>query len=117
MMVATILQADAVLADIVERLVQAFQPERIYLFGSKARNEAGLDSDYDLMVIVPDDAPLKRRHSRRAYEALRGTGTAADVLVWTRERFDSRLHVVASLPATIVREGTLIYEQRSGFGG
>lgn len=115
-MVASILQEDAVLADIVERLVRAFQPESIYLFGSKARNEAGLDSDYDLMVIVPDDALPERRRSRRAYEALRGTGTAADVLVWTRERFATRLHVVASLPATIVREGTMVYDKRSGLG-
>jgi predicted nucleotidyltransferase len=113
-MVASILQQDAVLADIVERLVDAFQPERVYLFGSKARNEAGLDSDYDLMVVVPDDASPERRRSRRAYEALRGTGTAADVLVSTRERFDTRLRVVASLPATIVREGTLVYDIRSG---
>lgn len=113
--VASILQADAVLTDIVDRLIRAFQPEQIFLFGSHARNEAGPDSDYDLMVVVPDNAPLERRRTRRAYEVLRGTGTAADVLVWTRERFDSRLHVVASLPAAIAREGTLIYE-RSGLG-
>jgi uncharacterized protein len=116
-MAAPILQEDAVLADIVDRLVQAFQPEQVYLFGSRARREINRDSDYDLMVIVPDDASLERRRPRRAYEALRGTGTAADVLVWTHERFASRLHVVASLPATIVREGTLVYDTRSGVGG
>ena len=113
-MTTLILQDDAVLVDIVERLVQAFQPEQIYLFGSKARNEAGPDSDYDLMVVVPDDASLERRHSRLAYEALRGTGTAADVLVSTRKRFNTRLRAAASLPATIVREGTLVYDARSG---
>lgn len=41
---------DRVLGEILRRLVDAFQPERIYLFGSKARDEAGSDSDYDLMV-------------------------------------------------------------------
>ncbi|HBY97228.1 MAG TPA: DNA polymerase III subunit beta, partial [Chloroflexi bacterium] len=40
---------------------------------------------------------------------LRGTGTAADVLVWPRQTFDERLHLRASLPATIVREGKLLY--------
>ena len=34
---------------------------------------------------------------------------AADVLVWTRERFDSRLILQASLPATVLREGKLLY--------
>ena len=101
--------ADPVLSEITHRLVQAFQPERIYLFGSKARSDAGPDSDYDLMIVVPDDVPPERRRSRLAYQALRGTGAAADVLVWTREAFDSRLHLPASLPATIIREGKLLY--------
>jgi len=55
-----------VLKEIIQRLVSAYQPERIYLFGSVARGDAGLDSDYDLMVIVPDDAPPERRRSRLA---------------------------------------------------
>lgn len=30
-----------ILADLVERLVRAYAPERIYLFGSKARGDGG----------------------------------------------------------------------------
>jgi predicted nucleotidyltransferase len=108
-MEADILRDDLPLAEIVRRLVAAYEPERIYLFGSKARGDAGPDSDYNLMVVVPDDAPPVRRRSRLAYEALRGTGRAADVLVCTRSSFDSRLHVRASLPATIVSEGRLLH--------
>lgn len=100
---------DPALTEMLTRLIKTFQPELIYLFGSKARDDAGPDSDYDLMIVVPDDAPLERRRSRLAYQALRGTRTAADVLVWTRAAFDSRLHLSASLPATIVREGKLLY--------
>ena len=97
------------LAAIIARLVEAYEPERIYLFGSKARGDDGPDSDFDLLVIVPDDAPADRKRSRLAYEVLRGTGVAADVLVWTRERFESRLHLRASLPATVLREGRLLH--------
>jgi predicted nucleotidyltransferase len=104
-----ILLQDAALAEIVRRLVEAYKPERIYLFGSKARGDAGLDSDYDLMVVVPEDAPPERHRSRLAYEVLWGTGTAADVLVWTRQKFEDRLHVRASLPATVMREGRVVY--------
>jgi len=100
---------DLILAEIVRRLVAAYQPERIYLFGSKARGDAGPDSDYDLMVIVPDDAPPERKRSRLAYEVLWGTGTAADVLVWPRTEFDQRLHLKASLPSTVMREGRLLH--------
>ena len=104
-----ILQRDAKLKLIVERLVSAYQPECIYLFGSMARGDEDADSDYDLMVIVPDSAEARRKDSRLAYEVLRGTGIAADVLVWTRTSFDRRAHIVASLPATILREGQLIH--------
>jgi len=100
---------DPVLREVVQRLVQAYQPERIYLFGSKARGQAGPDSDYDLMVVVPENAPPHRRRSRLAYESLWGTGVAADVLVWTSKAFENRLHLKASLPSTIVEEGRLLY--------
>ena len=99
----------SILTEIVTRLVDAYEPERIYLFGSHARGEEGPDSDLDLMVIVPDNALPERRRSRLAYERLWGVATAADVLVWTRSRFEERLHVVSSLPAMIAREGRLLY--------
>lgn len=100
---------DPALAEVVRRLVAAYQPECIYLFGSVARGDAGQDSDYDLLVVVPDDAPAERRRSRLAYEALRGTGTAADVLVCTRSYFDDRRSLKASLPGTVLREGRLLH--------
>ncbi|MBN2027963.1 MAG: nucleotidyltransferase domain-containing protein [Actinobacteria bacterium] len=100
---------DDVLDEIVRRLIEAYQPERIILFGSIARGDAGPDSDYDLLVIVPDNAPLERRRSRLAYERLWGTGAAADVLVWTKNYFESRLHLKASLSATIAEEGKILY--------
>jgi len=105
---------DAVLREIVRRLVEAYQPERIFLFGSLARGEREADSDYDLLVVVPDDVPPHRRRSRLAYEVLRGTGVAADVLVWTRDPFESRLPLRASLPATVMAEGRLVYGGCSG---
>ncbi len=100
---------DPKLAEIVRRLVAAYQPERIYLFGSKARGDAGPDSDYDLLVVVPDDAPEERQDSDLGYRVLRGTGLGADIIVWSHSRFERRKHVVCSLPATVLREGELIH--------
>lgn len=104
-----ILAQDPALAEVVRRLAGAYRPERIYLFGSIARGEAGPDSGYDLLLVVPDDAPPERRGSRLAYEVLWGTGTAADVLVCTRGYFDERRHLKASLPGTVLREGRLLH--------
>ena len=100
---------DPALAEVVRRLIKAYDPERVYLFGSVARGDASPDSDYDILVIVPDDAHQERRRSRLAYEVLWGTGVAADVLVWTASQFNSRTHLAASLPATVLREGRLLH--------
>lgn len=100
---------DPVVGEIVRHLVTAYQPERIYLFGSVARGDAGAESDYDLLVVVADDAPPARRRSRLAYEALRGTGIAADVLVCTKSYFEDRRSLKASLPGTVLREGRLLH--------
>jgi hypothetical protein len=43
----------------------------------------------------------------RAHTVLWGLGTAADILVWSRQAFDGRRHSRASLPTTVVREGRL----------
>ncbi len=100
---------DPVLAEIVRRLVETYHPERIYLFGSCARGDSGPDSDYDLMVVVADETAPELQRSSRAYQALWGIEAAADVLVWTKDAFDKRLHLKASLPSTILREGRLLY--------
>src|SRR5438552_11811 len=99
----------AVLTEIVARLVDAYEPLRIYLFGSKARGDFGPDSDFDVMVIVPDNAEGDRRDSKLARQVLWGVGTAKDVLVNTSSRFDSRTRLRVSLPGTILREGKLLY--------
>jgi predicted nucleotidyltransferase len=101
--------ADPKLSRIVRRLVDAYAPERVYLFGSRGRGDPAPDSDYDLLLVVPDSAPPECRGSRRAYEVLWDVGFSADVLVWTHERFESRLHLRASLPATVLREGKLLH--------
>ena len=100
---------DPVLAEIVRRLVDVYQPECIYLFGSTARGDAGPDSDYDLIIILPDQAPQELLRARSAYLALRGTGVAADIQVWSRSSFRRQLHLKASFPSTILREGKLLY--------
>ncbi len=104
-----LLSRDPVLAETVRRLVTALQPQRIYLFGSKARGNAGPHSDYDLLVLVEHPAEPLYRLSQRGFRALRGINAAVDVVVWNRETFDARLHLVASFPATVMREGRLLH--------
>jgi hypothetical protein len=48
-----------------------------------ARDDAGLDSHCNSLIVVLDDAPLERHRGHPAYEALRRTGIPLDVLVST----------------------------------
>lgn len=101
---------DARLAALVQRLVECYQPERVYLFGSRARGDEGADSDYDLFVLVPDDADEARLDCDRFYRNQRGLPCGADVVVTTRSRFDARAQrVPSSLDAIVAREGRLLY--------
>ena len=105
--------AEPVLAETVQRLVDTFRPEQIYLFGSRARGDAQTDSDYDIMVVVPaSDLPPHHR-AQLAHRVLGGMRVAADILVWTRQEFDHFRPVPGSLAATILREGRLLYDARS----
>ena len=100
---------DPALADFVQRLVEIYHPLRIYLFGSRARGDWGPDSDYDLMIVVPDDTPEEKGQRQAMHRAKRETRAWSDVLVWPQSEFEETLHLRASFPATIVREGTVLY--------
>jgi HEPN domain-containing protein/predicted nucleotidyltransferase len=67
----------------VDRLVAAFRPEEVVLFGSRAYGTAREDSDMDLLLVLhPTDEPQDARQ-RRAREALRADGwRRVDAHVW-----------------------------------
>jgi len=103
------LDRDPVLAEIVRRVAGDLSPDQIYLFGSKARGESGADSDYDLLIVVPRATTPAYRLAQRAHSLLWGLRTATDVFVCFRDDFAARQVVAASLPATVAREGRLLY--------
>jgi uncharacterized protein len=98
---------------VVERLVRAYRPEAIWLFGSHARGDVGPDSDYDIAIVVPDDAPEVRRRNKLGHEALRGTGIAVDIIVLRQKSFCAGQHLAASIARTIAAEGRLLYDRRA----
>lgn len=97
------------LARAVGLLVRALQPQRIFVFGSQARGVPTADSDVDLLVLVgASDLPPHQR-AQAAYVAVGAHRVPLDILVMTQQEFDARLPAVASLPATVAREGRTIY--------
>jgi predicted nucleotidyltransferase len=98
------------LADLVRQLIDQFQPECIYAFGSRARGDAQPDSDVDLMVVVAEsDDPGYRRAQDARRSLQRRFLFSLDILVWTSDEFNQRSPNPATLPGTILREGRKLY--------
>jgi predicted nucleotidyltransferase len=97
-----------VLGDVLRRVVEAAQPEKIILFGSAARGEMGPNSDIDLLVIK--GGKFNRwRLTTAIHRHLRGKGAPVDVVVVTPEeveRHGDSPHLVIR-PA--LREGKVVY--------
>ena len=106
---AGMLDRDPKLAELIRRLVDAFEPERIYLFGSRGRDQGNPESDYDLLMVLPKLNAPTYRIAQQAHSLVWGLGISADILVWSGEEFDRRLPLRASLPAIVAREGMLLH--------
>jgi predicted nucleotidyltransferase len=76
------------LDEIVARLRAALQPERMNLFGSRARGDARADSDYALLLIARERQDKPERMELRATRTLRGIPATVDVVIVSRAYFD-----------------------------
>lgn len=91
-----------------ERIVQRFDPERIILFGSQSRGEAGADSDVDLLVVMSVSGS-KRDKQLEIRTALDDFTVAKDVIVTTPEDFAWRQEIPGTIERPAVLEGTVLY--------
>ncbi len=96
------------LDEIVRRIVDFAHPDRIVLFGSAARGEAGPDSDLDLLIIKTD-VVHRRRLAQQIYLNLFGIGVPVDVIVVTPEDVEFFGDKVGSVIGPAIREGIEVY--------
>ncbi len=82
---------DAALDELVRRITRAFHPQEVRLFGSRSEGSAAPDSDFDLVVVLDDDAPDEQLDPDVIYRPLVGSGIGCDVIACRREDFDAVL--------------------------
>lgn len=92
----------------VDRIVRQFHPERVILFGSHARGEAGPDSDVDLLVVMPVKG-LKHKKQVEVRVALHDIRVPKDIIVTTPEDFVWRKDIAGTIEYPAVREGRVLY--------
>lgn len=98
------------LREIVRRIVEVADPEKILLFGSAARGTMGPNSDLDLLVIKRGDY----HHITAAQElhcALSGIGYAKDIMVVTPEEVERYRDSFCLVLYPALREGKVIYDK------
>jgi len=96
--------------EMVRRIADRFQPERVVLFGSYARGTAGSDSDADLLVVIEPHG-TKRQQATAIDVALIGISLPADVIVVRREDLDAL--APGSVLDEALKEGLVLYERQT----
>jgi len=96
------------LQEIIRRIVQVAQPEKIILFGSAVRGKMGPNSDVDLLVIKGGE--YHQGHlTGEIYMNLHGVGQAVDVILVTPEQVERYRNTHCLVIAPALREGIEVY--------
>jgi uncharacterized protein len=98
------------LADIIRRIVETAHPDKIIIFGSRARGDARPDSDFDMLVIKKSEEPGYRRDAA-LYLTLAGLNVPVDVLTYTPEEIKDWSAVPQAFVTTALHEGKVVYER------
>ena len=96
---------------VVERIVSRFAPDRIILFGSHARGNAGADSDIDLLVVMPVTGS-RRDKAIEIGVSLHDISIPKDLIVVTPQEFEWRKDIVGTIERPAAREGKVLYARK-----
>jgi uncharacterized protein len=103
-------EVEVKIQEMVRRIVTGFDPERIILFGSYARGDAGPDSDVDLLVVMKTES---RKESTRAIRIALGVmGVPKDVIVISPDQFEEAKNLVGTIVYPAHHEGRVLYERQ-----
>jgi uncharacterized protein len=103
---------DEILAEIVRRIVEKFDPEKIILFGSYAYGRPHQDSDVDLFVVMESTVSRAER-SVGVSELILPRPFPLDIIVYTPEEVTQALAKNNYFIQEILTQGRVLYE-RSG---
>ncbi len=101
-------QTGRLIKEMVRRIVERFNPEKVILFGSYARGTAGPDSDVDLLVVMHVSGS-KRKTQLRIRTTLHDILLPKDVIVSDVVEFDWRKDVAGTIEWPATREGKVLY--------
>lgn len=103
---------DKWLPEVVERIVERFDPLRVILFGSLARGELNYDSDIDMLIVFPEvEREDKRALTVEIRRALSDMPVPKDIVVTDLNEISRRGDLVGTVLRPALREGKVLYER------
>ena len=101
--------SEALLQDIVCRILSVAKPDRIILFGSAATGQMTKDSDIDLLIVEPD--PTNRHEQSVAIRsAIGNVDFPVDVIVIPTKRFEATKHLFGGIAYPAYKYSRVLYE-------
>jgi uncharacterized protein len=95
---------------IIARIIEVYQPEKIILFGSYSNGTAKETSDIDLLLVKQtSDIPVERAATVR--KSLRSFLFPMDILVYTPEEIEQFKGSKFSFVSQVLKSGKIIYER------
>ncbi len=101
---------ESALQQAVDRIAARFHPDMIILFGSRARGQAGPDSDADLLIVMTVDGS-KRQQAVQIDLALEGIPIPIDLVVVTPEDVQKYRDVAGTIIREAMQEGKVLYDR------
>lgn len=103
----------AALSFLVGRLATSLRPEAIFLFGSRADASARPDSDFDLLVVLPD-GPAGPPDHFSAYAPIAGSGIGVDVIPCRLADYEAERDQPGTIAFAATHKGRLLYARPGG---
>jgi predicted nucleotidyltransferase len=100
--------ADIAVTSLVEQIVSLIHPLKVVLFGSTARDEASVNSDIDLLVVVPEGS-RRRAIAQKLYQDIRDVRVAFDLVVATPSDLEKHRDNIGLIYRNILKEGRELY--------
>lgn len=101
--------------EVIQKIIDVLKkedPQRVYLFGSRATGTARPDSDYDIMMIKEHDERNWHDEGLRVYRKLvKEISQPLDFVLYTPEKFDRYKNVNGLIIYDAYNKGKLIYER------
>lgn len=96
------------ISNLLARIRDTYDPLAVLLYGSKARGESRPDSDWDLKIIVSDDAPEALFSPLLGWSVQDGAGVHADISCARISEFEADLSIANSAAREVLRDGILL---------